>query len=97
MIVVDGREKAREECGDLLPAVLHGVFAWDQLIELGELVAGCAAGRTAAAQITLFESHGLGIQDLYVAIKAVQLARARGIGLTLPVTALANDDRRFNA
>lgn len=36
-----------------------------RLTELGDLLAVLRPGRTAAAEITLFESHGMAIEDLY--------------------------------
>jgi len=47
--------------------------------------AGKVPGRTSDKQITLYESHGMGIQDLYAAAKALELAKARGLGVELPV------------
>jgi alanine dehydrogenase len=85
VITVDARSTARGECGDLLPAVEKGTLQWDALVEIGEIIAGRAAGRTSAKQITLYESHGMGLQDLYVGAKMLQLARERGIGADLPI------------
>lgn len=85
VITVDARGTARNECGDLLPAVEKGLLRWDTLTEIGEVTAGRAPGRTSAQQITLYESHGMGIQDLYVGAKMLALARERGIGVDLPI------------
>lgn len=79
-IVVDSRETARKECGDLLPLVEAGFAYWDALPELGEIAAGLRPGRTSDEQVTLYESHGMAIQDLYVAAKVLELAHARGLG-----------------
>ena len=84
-ITVDSRGTARNECGDLLPAVEQGLCAWDTLTEIGEVIAGRAPRRTSADQITLYESHGMGIQDLYVAHHLVEMAKERKIGAELPV------------
>lgn len=85
VITVDGRGTARNECGDLLSAVEKGWLRWDYLTEIGEVIAGKAPGRTSAKQITLYESHGMGLQDLWVGVKMFKLARARGVGTDLPV------------
>ena len=85
VIAVDGRGTARNECGDLLPAVENGRLQWDHLPEIGEVIAGRAPGRTSPGQITLYESHGMGLQDLWVGAKVLELARERGIGAELPV------------
>ncbi len=84
-IVVDSRNTARNECGDLLPLVETGLANWDALPELGEIITGRVPGRTGAGDITLFESHGMAIQDLYAAKFVLDAARARNIGIDLPV------------
>ena len=85
MIVVDSREVARDECGDLLPAVEAGLVHWDHLRDLGDVLAGHRTGRTTAEQITLFESQGMALEDLYVARHVLDTARARGVGIELPI------------
>jgi ornithine cyclodeaminase len=86
-ITVDSRNTARNESGDLLPLAETGLLDWDTLTEIGEVIVGRAPRRTAAAEITLYESHGMGIQDLYVAHRLVELARSRNLGIDLPVGA----------
>ena len=85
VIVVDGRGTARGECGDLLSAVEKGWLRWDHLAEIGEVIAKKAPGRTSPRQISLYESHGMGLQDLWIGAKAVALSRDRGVGTDLPV------------
>ena len=85
VITVDARGTARNECGDLLPAVEKGLLRWDTLTEIGEVIAGRAPGRTSPQQITLYESHGMGLQDLYVGARMLALARERGVGVDLPI------------
>ena len=84
LITVDSRGTARKECGDLISSFEKGVIQWDYLTEAGDIYAGKVQGRTAREQITLYESHGMGIQDLYGAAKALELAMARNIGTQLP-------------
>ena len=83
--VVDSRNTARNECGDLLPLIESGKLDWDALPELGELIAGHIAGRKARDEITLYESHGMGIQDIYTGHYILGIARAQGIGIDLPI------------
>jgi alanine dehydrogenase len=54
------------------------------LVELGEVIAGLRPGRTDANQITLFESHGMAIQDLALARRVFDAARDRSMGTELP-------------
>ncbi|MFS8085941.1 MAG: ornithine cyclodeaminase family protein, partial [Acidobacteriota bacterium] len=85
LIVVDTVPTALREAGDLLPALEKGRLHTRQLVELGAIVAGHAVGRTTPTQITIFESQGLAIQDLVVGAALVELARARGLGIELPL------------
>jgi ornithine cyclodeaminase len=85
LIAVDSRGTARNECGDLLAAVENGRLNWEALPEIGEILAGRAPGRRHRDDITLYESHGMGIQDIYTAAKLVELARSRNIGTALPM------------
>ena len=85
LITVDGRSTARNESGDLLPAVEKGWLRWEALTEIGEVIAGRAPGRSSPRQVTLYESHGMGIQDLWVGARVLALARERGVGVDLPI------------
>lgn len=80
LIVVDSKEQARVEGGDLLSALERGLIHWEQVRELGDVVAGFMPGRRQATDITLFESHGLAIWDLAAGMAVYDAARARGIG-----------------
>ncbi|MCC7081356.1 MAG: ornithine cyclodeaminase family protein [Burkholderiales bacterium] len=84
-VVVDSREVARGECGDLLPAIERGLLYWEQVADLGEVLIGQRPGRTSDDDITLFESHGMGLQDLYTGRHVLELARAQGVGVDLPI------------
>lgn len=83
LLVVDSRETARRECGDLLPLVESGHLDWNVLPELGEVLEGLRPGRTDAAQITLYKSHGMAVQDLYVGASVLERARTQGLGQVL--------------
>lgn len=52
----------------------------DSTVELGELVAGTAPGRTSQDQITLYKSVGVAVQDLAAAALVLAAARERGTG-----------------
>lgn len=80
LVCVDSRATALAESGDLLPALEKGRLHAGQLVELGEVVAGVRPGRTSAREITLFESHGMAIQDLALANRLLCLARERAVG-----------------
>jgi alanine dehydrogenase len=86
-ITVDSVATALNEAGDLLPALEKGRLHARQLIELGEVITGGHAGRVQENDITLFESQGMAIQDLSVAVRLEALAQARGLGVEWPYTA----------
>ena len=84
VIAVDAVPTALAEAGDLLPLLEKGRLHERQLLELGDVIVGRRAGRESAGQITLFESQGMAIQDLAVALRVLQAAEARGLGTPLP-------------
>src|SRR5204863_452041 len=69
----------------LFGAVAAGALAWDRVHELGDVVVGNHPGRASAGQITLFESLGLGVEDLALAARVYRLAKARGLGREIEI------------
>jgi len=84
-IVVDDVALARIESGDLLSAEVHASLDWNSVQALFQVVASGAPARRPPDEITLFESHGLGLEDLAVAARVLELARAQGIGIEIPI------------
>jgi len=60
--------------GDLAHAVEAGVIERDDATALGAVLAGSAPGRRDGEDITVFDSTGLAIQDLAIALAAVERA-----------------------
>jgi ornithine cyclodeaminase/alanine dehydrogenase-like protein (mu-crystallin family) len=89
-VVVDQVEAALAEAGDVVVPVSRGMLLPADLIELGEVVNGSAAGRTGPEQITVFKSVGNAAQDLAVA--RVALARAVELGRGTMVGACTRPD-----
>jgi alanine dehydrogenase len=85
LVVTDSVEQARLECGDLVAPLEQDVIRWDDVQELGAVVAGRCPGRTAADQITLFESQGVAMEDVAVAVRLVARARERRVGTEIPI------------
>lgn len=84
-IVVDQTEACLEEAGDLLQPLASGAIGRQRLdATLGEILAGRATGRRSAAEITLFKSVGLAVQDLYAASRAYENALRIDAGIRLP-------------
>jgi ornithine cyclodeaminase/alanine dehydrogenase-like protein (mu-crystallin family) len=61
--------------GELAGAVRAGLVERDQVAELGAVMAGDAPGRPGPEAVTLFDSTGLAIQDLAVAIGVLRAWR----------------------
>jgi len=83
-VVVDHRESALAEAGDLLVPIQQGCYSADRIAaELGEIVSGRKPGRADAHEITLFKSVGVAIQDLAAASRILANAREMGLGTLL--------------
>jgi alanine dehydrogenase len=65
---------------DLTEPLRGGLVAEADIVEIGELVAGTRAGRTASEQITLYKSVGVAAQDAVAAGLVLAAARERGVG-----------------
>jgi alanine dehydrogenase len=60
--------------GDIVHAVEAGAIARDDVTELGAVLSGQAEGRRSAGESTVFDSTGLAIQDLAIALAAYEHA-----------------------
>jgi ornithine cyclodeaminase/alanine dehydrogenase-like protein (mu-crystallin family) len=78
-VVVDQREAAQLESGDLIQAVAAGKFDWERATDLGSVLSGTWK-QPEPPGITLFESHGLALWDLAAATVVVAAARERRLG-----------------
>lgn len=81
MVVVDSRQAALEETGDLIIPIGSGELSEADIhAEIGEIVLGNQRGRSAADQITLFKSVGVAVQDAAAASLAVKRAEEMKLG-----------------
>lgn len=67
--------------GELAGVFAAGLVSRDDVTQLGDVLRGAAQGRTSAEEITTFDSTGLAIQDLAIALAA--LARAGELELAV--------------
>lgn len=79
-IAVDSLEQAKVECGDLIIPAREQPAIWSRVIELGSVLAGKNKGRTSPTQVTVFESQGVGLEDVAVARYVYDRARDEGVG-----------------
>ena len=81
LVVVDSREAAWEEAGDLIMPLQAGLITEAHIhAELGEITAGLKPGRTSPEQITFFKSVGVAVQDAISGRIALENAMAHGLG-----------------
>jgi ornithine cyclodeaminase len=77
-VFVDDREAAAVEAGDLIQAGREPEGS------IADLLAGRVDGRSSHDDITMFKSVGIASQDVAAAVRALQLAREKGLGIDLP-------------
>jgi len=83
LVVVDSLEQCTE-IGDLRHALATGAVAPSHVhATLGEVVASIKPGRTDDGTITLFDSTGMGLQDVAAAVAIYRRALAAGAGTRL--------------
>ena len=82
-VFVDSLESAGAEAGDLVIAARQGQTRPEDWTEIGRVFEGAAPGRQDDAEITLFKSVGVAVQDIAAGALALERARARGLGSTV--------------
>ncbi len=85
VVAVEDVAQAKVESGDLQAANETAGWDWNRVTRLSDIVAGHALGRTGDEQITLFESLGIGLWDIAVAIHVYDACVAQGRGTRLPI------------
>lgn len=69
---------------DLIEPIRDGLIPEEHIhAEIGELIVGMRAGRTSPAQITLYKSVGVAVQDAVAAQLVLAAARERGVGFVV--------------
>ena len=67
--------------GDTADALDAGAFTKDNIIgEIGEILAGAKPGRTNDEEITVYDTVGLGVQDLAMGVAVYKKALKEGLG-----------------
>ncbi len=83
-LYVDHRESTLHEAGDFIIPRNEGAVGDDHILgEIGSLLLGEVEGRTGDDEITLFESLGLGVEDLSVVRYIYHKALENNIGTTV--------------
>ncbi len=83
LVVCDSIPACQAEAGDLVQPLAQGIFRWQDAAELGPILANQRPGRLDDKDIIVFKSVGLGIEDVAMAAKIVENAKAKGVGKQL--------------
>jgi len=76
----DHVEQARVEAAEYRDLVAAGRLKWQDIVELGDIVTEKAPGRRGPADITLFKSLGIALEDIAFADLIWRRAVERGVG-----------------
>ena len=82
-VVVDDVETAIEHAGPIVQGLASGLISRDELLSLGEVVAGLKPARTSASEIVYYNSVGVGVQDAAAAFAVLEAALAGAHGQTV--------------
>ncbi len=84
--IVSIQQAIQDEQADIYDPVQRGVIQWQQLIEIGEILAGKKEGRTKAEQVTFFKNNaGQGVADVALGALVLEAARKNGAGRVLNI------------
>ena len=80
------QQTIQDEQADIYDPVHRGVIKWEQLIEIGDILAGKKEGRTQADQITFFKNNaGQGVADVALGAKVLQNIQRKNAGQKLNI------------
>jgi alanine dehydrogenase len=82
--IVSIEQALQDEQADIFDPVQRGVIKWDQLIEIGNILAGNKEGRTKADQITFYKNNaGQGVADVALGAKVLDNIQKKKAGQKL--------------
>jgi alanine dehydrogenase len=80
LIAIDHKEQGPVEAGALSGLVGAGKLSWNDIAELGEIVERTKPGRSDANQLTIFNSLGIGFEDVAYGYHLYKKAKTAGVG-----------------
>ncbi len=80
----DHLAQAQLEAGEYRDLVAAGRLQWQDIVELGDILTEKAPGRRGPADITLFKSLGIALEDIAFADLIWRRAIERGVGKPMP-------------
>jgi ornithine cyclodeaminase len=82
--IVSIQQAVQDEQADIYDPVQRGVIRWEQLVEIGAILAGKHEGRSKAEQITFYKNNaGQGVADVALGALVLEQVKAKGGGRTL--------------
>jgi len=82
--IVSIQQAIQDEQADIYDPVERGVIRWEQLIEIGEILAGKKDGRAKSDQITFYKNNaGQGVADVALGAAVLEKIKAKNAGLGL--------------
>lgn len=69
--------------GEFEAALQSGLIDERQITPLGAVLSGRVLGRRSGADVTIFDSSGVAVQDLTLAAMAIERAKSRGLGVDI--------------
>ena len=82
--IVSIQQAIQDEQADIYDPVQRGIIRWEDLIEIGDILAGKKDGRTQSDQITFFKNNaGQGVADVALGALVLEAAKQKQIGQRL--------------
>src|SRR5258705_338311 len=82
--IVSIQQAIQDEQADIYDPVERGVIRWEQLIEIGEILAGNKEGRTKAEEIPFYNNNaGQGVADVALGAAVLEKIKAKNTGQKL--------------
>ena len=84
--IVSIQQAIQDEQADIYDPVQRGVIKWDDLIEIGDILAGKKEGRTKSDQITFYKNNaGQGVADVALGALVLEEVKKKGNGQRLNI------------
>jgi ornithine cyclodeaminase/alanine dehydrogenase-like protein (mu-crystallin family) len=84
--IVSIQQALQDEQADIYDPVQRGIIKWDDLIEIGDILAGKKEGRTKSDQITFYKNNaGQGVADVALGALVLEEVRKKGQGQKLDI------------
>jgi ornithine cyclodeaminase/alanine dehydrogenase-like protein (mu-crystallin family) len=85
LVVLSKEQVWHDDQVDILGSVERGTRTWEQIAELGDLLADRCPGRASPDELTVFANNtGMGLQFAAVGARVLHNAEARGLGREVP-------------